>query len=121
MNADEHADLRSVVEQIPLHCMVGTTEVMTGGVSALLLIVLLFKSGTSVMPAQCGALVQQLSFILPEILSIFFHIYKSAQHSSCMTRLFFINILSTTEDSRTDHALQRKEELTLQYWRVLII
>ena len=73
------------------------------------------------MPAQCGALFQQLSFILPEILSIFFHIYKSAQHSSCMTRLFFINILSTTEDSRTDHALQRKEELTLQYWRVLII
>ena len=72
MNADEHADLRSVVEQIPLHCMVGTGEVMTGGVSALLLIVLLFKSATSVMPAQCGALVQQLSFILLEKLSIVF-------------------------------------------------
>ena len=54
------------------HCMVGTGEVMTGGVSALLLIVLLFKSGTSTMPAQCGALVQQLSFILLEKLSIVF-------------------------------------------------
>ena len=73
MNADEHADLRNVAEQIPLHCMVGTGEVMTGGVSALLLIVLLFKSATSVMPAaQCGALVQQLSFILLENLSIVF-------------------------------------------------
>ena len=52
------------------HCMVGTGEVMTGGVSALLLIVLLYKSATSVMPVLCGALVQQLSFILPENLSI---------------------------------------------------
>ena len=79
MNADEHADLRNVAEQIPLHCMVGTGEVMTGGVSALLLIVLLFKSATSVVPAQCSALVQQLSFILLENLSIFF---------------FFINVRS---------------------------
>ena len=70
MNADEHADLCSVAEQIPLHCMVGTGEVMTGGVSALLLIVPLFKSGTCAMLVQCGALLQQLSFILPENLSI---------------------------------------------------
>ena len=122
MNADEHADLCSVAEQIPLHCMVGTGEVMTGGVSALLLIVPLFKSGTCAMLVQCGALLQQLSFILPENLSILLFFYKSAQHSSCMTKLFFIHITSLDHNRRFQdrHALQRKEELTLLCWRVLI-
>ena len=79
MNADEHADLRSVLEQIPLHCMVGTGEVMTGGVSALLLIVPLFKSGTCAMLVQCGALVEQVRFILPEDLFYFFCIKCATQ------------------------------------------
>ena len=58
--------------------MVGTGEVMTGGVSALLLIVLLFKSATSVVPVLCGALLQQVSFILPENLTIVFLVRNTA-------------------------------------------
>ena len=95
---------------------------MTGGVSALLLIVPLFKSGTCAMLVQCGALVEQVSFILPENLFYFFYIYKSVQRSSCMTKLFFIHIISLDHNRRFQdrHALHRKEELTLLYWRVLI-
>ena len=104
------------------HCMVGTGEVMTGGVSALLLIVPLFKSGTCAKLVQCGALVEQVRFILPENLFYFFFIYKSVQRSSCMTKLFFIHIISLDHNRRFQdrHALHRKEELTLLYWRVLI-
>ena len=120
MNADEHADLRSVVEQIPLHGWHrwgdDRRSVSIVADRPLVQVWHLCNAGAVRRPSWTS----EFHFTGKSIL--FFFIYKSVQRSSCMTKLFFIQITSLDHNRRFQdrHALQRKEELTLLYWRVLI-
>ena len=77
MNADEHADLRSVVEQIPLHGWHrwgdDRRSVSIVADRPLVQVWHLCKL------VQCGALVEQVRFILPEDLFYFFCIKCATQ------------------------------------------